>query len=367
MNQYSHILPATAAPLRPRGLALMLNWRRLRFTFLISIAWGLILSGGWDPGPLSVLVRTVTLGLSAMLMFGLFEQWPRRLPQWLARWVLQVFGVAVVIPIVTLIIYWLSTEPGAPPFHQVESRLEGFGMLAGTGVLLAPWVALGAIVRQKEALVQHQALAFELERSELGRQAVDARLRLLQAQVAPHFLFNTLANVQALVDSGSPRASVVLRSLTAYLRAAVPRLDEPNTSLGEELELVRAYLELMHTRMPDRLQFVLHVDDTALMLRCPQMTLLTLVENAVRHGIDPSEEGGRIDILVERRLDRCFVRVSDTGVGLRETGHSGGTGLSTLRERLALTFGDDANVRLSAQHPRGVSAELDFPARETEI
>ena len=83
--------------------------------------------------------------------------------------------------------------------------------------------------------------------------ALDARLNLLQAQVAPHFLFNTLANVQALVETGSPKAPDVLRSLVAYLRAAVPRLNEPVTTLGQELDLVRAYLELMRMRMPDRL------------------------------------------------------------------------------------------------------------------
>ena len=102
-------------------------------------------------------------------------------------------------------------------------------MITGAGVLLAPWVALGALVRQREALAREQALAFELERSELERQALDARLRLLQAQVQPHFLFNTLANVRALVNAGSPRAPAVLDSLIAYLRAAVPRLNEPAT------------------------------------------------------------------------------------------------------------------------------------------
>src|SRR5262249_12965211 len=158
-------------------------------------------------------------------------------------------------------------------------------------------------------------------------------------QVAPHFLFNTLANVQALVDAGSPQASVVLRSLIAYLRAAVPRLHEPATTLGHELQLVQAYLELTHMRMPDRLQFALHVDEGARELRCPPITLLTLVENAVRHGIDPSEEGGRIEVDVRRRGDRCLVRVSDTGVGLEEEGGGLGTGLSTLRERLQLVFG----------------------------
>ena len=349
---------------KPRGLALMLNWRRVRFTILFSMALALLFSFGWKSGLPSLLFRAVLLGLTVMLVFGLFEQWPKRLPRWVARWVLQVIGVGVVIPPTTAIIYALSTPPGAPHFYQVPARMEGFGLLCGVGLLVAPWVALAALVRQKDALARHQALTFELERSELERQASAARLRLLQAQVAPHFLFNTLANVQALVDAGSPRASDVLRSLVAYLRAAVPRLDEPATTLGDELELVRAYLELMHMRMPDRLQFAVHVDEAARTLRCPPMTLLTLVENAVRHGIDPSEEGGRIDILVQRRGDRCVMRVSDTGAGLRQAGGGLGTGLSTLRERLQLAFGGDAQVRVSAQHPRGVSAELDFPARE---
>jgi two-component sensor histidine kinase len=353
----------TALPSKPRGLALMLGWPRLRFTLGFSIALGLLLGIGWKSGMMSVLTRTVLLGLIAMLVFGLFEQWPKRLPRWLARWVLQVVGVALVIPPSTALIYWLSTDPGAPPFYHVEDRMTGFATLSMLGVLLAPWVALGALVRQKEALARHQALVFDLERSELERQALDARLRLLQAQVAPHFLFNTLANVQALVDAGSPQASDVLRSLIAYLRAAVPRLNEPATTFGQELELVRAYLELMHMRMPDRLQFVLHIDEAALALRCPPMTLLTLVENAVRHGIDPSEEGGRIDIHLQRHGDRCVVRVSDTGVGLKQAGNGLGTGLSTLRERLQLAFGGDAQLRVSAQHPRGACAEVDFPAR----
>ena len=102
------------------------------------------------------------------------------------------------------------------------------------------------------------------------------------------------------MDAGSPHASKVLASLIAYLRAAVPRMQEPATTLGQELELVRAYLELMRMRIPDRLEFTLRVDPAANALQCPPMTVLTLVENAVRHGIDPSEEGGRIEIDVRR-------------------------------------------------------------------
>ncbi|GLQ88264.1 sensor histidine kinase [Dyella flagellata] len=342
----------------------MLGWKRLLFTLGISGALGLLLAPSWLSSTPTLLLKTVGAGLAAMLTFGSFEQWPARMPRWLARWVLQVLGVAVAVPLATWLLYVYTTPAGAPSFWHDEDRLRGFFTLSFLGILLAPWAALGALVRQKEALARHQALAFDLERSELERQALDARLHLLQAQVAPHFLFNTLANVQVLVDEGSPQASAVLRNLIAYLRAAVPRLNESVTTLGEELELVKAYLELMHMRIPDRLQFALHVDDAARSLRCPPLTLLTLVENAVRHGIDPSEEGGRIDIHVQRRGDRCVVRVSDTGVGLQSSSKGLGTGLTTLRERLTLAFAGDARLSINAQHPHGVSAEVEFPARE---
>ena len=346
---------------KPHGLALMLGWRRVLLTLSVSLLLGLLNSVP-SQSPTSVVVsRALLVGLCAMLAFGLFEQWPARLPKRMPRWALQLLGVVVAVPLAAWLAYWLTT--GEPRFWQSQLRLTGFGMLTFTGVLVGPWIALGAMVRQREAFARSQALAFDFERSELERQAQDARMRLLQAQVQPHFLFNTLANVQALVDAGSPQAAKVLASLVAYLRAAVPRLHEPVSTLGHELQLVRAYLELMHLRMPDRLQFTWNVDAATLDLRCPPMTLLTLVENAVRHGIDPSEDGGRIEIEVQLRDGRCHVLVSDTGMGLQQAGNGPGTGLSTLRERLQLTFGGDAQLRLSSLEPRGVRAELDFPAK----
>lgn len=357
-------MQAGAIPDKPNGLARVFHWRRIRFVLITGSIFGLMVGSGWKSGFYSGYSRVLALAFVAMTVFGLFEHWPKRLPRWVARWVLQVVGVAFSMPIATWVIYVWSTPHGAPPFWTDISRMQGFATLTGMGMFFTPWFALGALVRQKDALARHQALEFHLARSELQRQALDARLNLLQAQVAPHFLFNTLANVKALVDSGSPRASAVLDSLIAYLRAAVPRLHQPATTVGQELQLVRAYLELMHMRMPDRLQFALHVDDAALNLRCAPMTLLTLVENAVRHGIDPSEEGGRIDIAVERHGERCLVRVSDTGVGVQASSQGLGTGLSSLRERLELIFGEDAQLRLSEQSPHGMVAEVEFPARE---
>jgi len=357
-------MSAVLLPSPRRGFALAFNWRRLLFVFLFSFAIGSLIGIHWMSGWWSAVERVLAIGFAAMLVFSLFEQWPRRLPRWLPRWMLQVVAVAVSMPIVTFVIYTASTEPGAPPFWEEELRMQGYALLTGLGVFLSPWVALGALVWQKEALAREQALALDLARSEADRAALDARLNLLQAQVAPHFLFNTLANIQALVEAGSPKAPEVLRNLVAYLRAAVPRLNEPVTTLGQEAELVRAYLELMRMRLPDRLAFALNVEEAARSLRCPPMTLLTLVENAVRHGIDPSEEGGSITVDVKVTEGRCWIRVADTGAGLQASGRGLGTGLAALRERLALVFGDQAKLAIRAREPRGVVAELEFPARE---
>lgn len=351
------------------GLSLLLGWQRILFTLATALLLSMLLSLIWQSGTLSLMVRVFAVALFALLVFGVFEQWPKRMPPWFARWVLQVLGVALAVPISLFVIWQWSTAVGAPPFWQDMERLGGFAILCIVGILVAPWVALAALLRQKEAFARHQALAFDLERSELERQALDARLHLLQAQVAPHFLFNTLANVQALVDTGSPQASGVLESLIAYLRAAVPRLDQSDTTLELELQLVRAYLDLMHMRMPDRLQFSLHIDPAVHNLLCPPMTLLTLVENAVKHGIDPSVEGGCIEISAQRSGVRCLLRVSDTGVGLQQSGQGTnglGTGLSTLRERLRLAFAGDAHLRLAAVQPHGVVVEIDFPAATPE-
>jgi sensor histidine kinase YesM len=160
-------------------------------------------------------------------------------------------------------------------------------------------------VREREAQARSRELQFALERSRLEKQAVDARLALLQAQIEPHFLFNTLANVQALVEAGSPRAAEVLKSLIAYLRAALPRLHDGPATLAQELALVRAYLELMQMRMPDRLQFSIDADASLQQRPFPPMALLTLVENAVRHGIDPLEDRAAASSVGARRAHRA--------------------------------------------------------------
>ncbi len=347
----------------------LFGWRRVRVVVLVSVAVGLIWLPIFEASWALLLFRLLFVGLCQLFIFGVVERWPQRMPSWLARWVLQVAAVALVVPLATICIYSATTFSNPMVWSLDEKKLLGFGLLNAAGLLVSPWIAMSALYRHISGQAQRLSLSLELERSEFARDALDSRLRLLQAQVEPHFLFNTLANVRELVDSGSPQASAVLNSLIAYLRAAVPTLNEATSTLGKELELVRAYLELMHMRMPDRLQFSIRMDDAAVQIQCPPMTLLTLVENAVRHGIDPSEEGGRIDVAVRLKDGRCLAQVSDTGIGLAQDAHAKhaskglGTGLSNLRERLQLIFADDAQLSLATRHPHGFSAELNFPAR----
>ncbi|HEU5296178.1 MAG TPA: histidine kinase [Burkholderiaceae bacterium] len=310
--------------------------------------------------PLPVLLgRTLFVALMLVLVFhgvGLLRQ--TLLPRWLA----QTVAVALTAPVATAIVYLVATSGDVQSFIGNPYRVSGFLWIAGCALGVGLLVALGALVRERDALARSQALQFEIERGRLERQALDARLAVLTAQIEPHFLFNTLANVQALVDSGSPRAAPVLKSLIAYLRAAMPRLQEGGLSvLRDELDLVRAYLDLMQLRMPDRLQVVIDVDADLLGCRFPPMLLLTLAENAVRHGIDPSEQGGRIEVggRIDAATRRVRLWVADTGLGLRSEPATG-TGLTNARERLRGVFGADAQLTLGPGQPRGTRAELSF-------
>jgi hypothetical protein len=352
--------PTLDAPTRP----VMPGGRAWALVLLLGLGVAAVLTPIFSITFQSLLARTWSIAVLLLLVFTLAGRIPAHwLPPWLPRWLAQVTAVAVSAPLAALLVYMVVVGGDLVALFQNHGLVSGLMFIGAAGLMVGPLIALGALYRERDAQARQEALRFALERSTLERQALDAQLGLLQAQIEPHFLFNTLANVQALVESGSPRAAPVLQSLIAYLRAAVPRLDRPAGTLGDELELVRAYLELMALRMPDRMSYTLDVPAGLLPQRFPPMAWTTLVENAIRHGIDPAEDGGRVE--VGARRDGNWVRawVADTGVGLAETAREG-TGLTNLRKRLQAFFGPQARLELSAVSPQGLRAELVFPADE---
>ncbi|NKI92779.1 histidine kinase [Rhizobacter sp. SG703] len=356
--------PTTAASPAPAARHLAHLWasltpRRIAINLVVATVAAIALNPIFETPFLSVWGRSIFVGLMLLVAFDIAGHWPSR---WLPRWVVQVAAVVVTAPVATLVAYLVMVQGDVTSFQRNEGLLWGFFSIATTGLAVGLTLALGALYRERDAQARSQALAFALERSTLEKQALDARLRLLHAQVEPHFLFNTLANVQQLVESGSERAGPVLKSLIAYLRAAVPSLAQGSSTLGHEIGLVRAYLDLMRMRMPDRLAFEVSMPPALAELPFPPMALLTLVENAVRHGIDPSETGGRIEVgaRADAQQARVEIWVRDTGAGLDEKAVPG-TGLANLRERLKATYGDAAQLQLADESPHGLRATLLLP------
>ena len=337
-----------------------LTWKRAALSALLALLVAALLNPIFSVSFGVLVGRMIFIAAVLLLAFGAAGAWhPRRMPPWLA----QVLVVVAAAPIATLLAYLPSVDGDLTKMLVHEGRLWGFIDITVTVLVIAPLLALGSLYRQRDAQARAAQLAFALERSTLEKEALDARLKLLQAQIEPHFLFNTLANVQALVESGSAQAAPVLTSLIAYLRAAMPRLQVGASTLANEIALVRAYLELMRMRMPDRLAFSIDVPDDIAAGEFLPMSVLTLVENAVRHGIDPGETGGRIDISARREPDDQSIRivVADTGAGMSESAVPG-TGLANLESRLRGRFGAAARLELHEARPHGLSAEIVFPS-----
>jgi hypothetical protein len=214
--------------------------------------------------------------------------------------------------------------------------------------------------REREA--SRRLAETRLARIEFERQETEAQLRALQAQIEPHFLFNTLAHVQRFQQVDATQGRAMLASLIDYMRAALPQMREPESTLRRELALVRAYAGVQQIRMGERLRFEVDVPDDLLDLRVPPMIVLTLAENAVKHGLSPRREGGLLRIAARRDGSDVLVEVVDDGVGLR-LGSGSGTGLANTRARLAARYGRAAALAIgnNADGP-GVRAELRIPA-----
>jgi len=210
---------------------------------------------------------------------------------------------------------------------------------------------------------QRAVIAESRERSEsYARQLAEARLMVMRAQVEPHFLFNTLAHVQALQEIDPPQAGHMLERLISYLRAAMPTMRETTSTLGREVEVVTAYLDLLKIRMGDRLNYTINVPPELNGISLPPTMIATLVENAIKHGLEPKREGGTIAIQVRQVGEQIEVLVADNGLGLggADTGGTG-IGLANTRERLKMLYGDTGELVVEPNAPTGVRALLRVP------
>lgn len=206
------------------------------------------------------------------------------------------------------------------------------------------------------AVSEQQAQAAERE-----RQMVQSQLQLLQSQIEPHFLFNTLANIQALIDAEPEQAKHMVAALTHMLRANLQRTRSTETTLREEFELVRHYLDIQAIRMGARLTFALTLPDALQTLKVPPLLLQPLVENALLHGIEPNVEPGHIAVQAIQEGEGVILRVVDNGVGLTAT-DSTGIGLTNIRERLASLYGAQATLTVRpVEQGHGVQAEIRIP------
>ncbi len=211
------------------------------------------------------------------------------------------------------------------------------------------------------------AQATEVAESEsLKRQVIEARMAAMQAQVEPHFLFNTLASIDHLIETDPPRASTMQKNLIALLRASMPTMREANAQstrdLGKELAVIRPYLEILKVRMEERLQTELRVSDGLMSAEFPPMMLQSLVENAIKHGLEPKAEGGQLTVSAEIVHGKLAVTVADTGLGFGKADTAGtGIGLSNIRERLALLYGGKASLNITETAGGGTTATITVP------
>jgi len=329
---------------------LSLTWRQGASSAALAAitAAGAMYRGSWELLVLfgaMLLVAAVMLAGARLMLAAL----PRS-AGWAWCWAMQPFLLAAGAAAATQAYRWTMLRYGL--FALSPGQLFGAALLFGGLVLSLP---LG--------IAQRQARALEL--SELQRAALSSELKTLQAQVEPHFLYNTLANTRYLARHDPDRAVQMLDHLIAYLRTALPDLRTPDSTLGRECELAGHYLALMAIRFGDRL--ATHIDYPADLheARMPPLMLMSLVENAVKHGLEPKPGQVCISLCASRREHSLAITVRDNGAGLQEqpggTVLGSGVGLRNARERLQALYGGRAAFELRRAADGATEAELLIP------
>jgi signal transduction histidine kinase len=261
-----------------------------------------------------------------------------------------------------------QVKTGKTPVIQVETnntnateRFEPFKALAAF-LIMSSWILKligGSRLREQAATTRATIATESAEAQSLQRQIAEAKLLRMQAQVEPHFLFNTLAALERLIEVNPTRALAMSQALSQWLRALLPQMKEGQSTLGHEANLVQSYLQLMQMRMGERLAFFIDIPETLRGERLPSMLLQPLVENSIKHGLESKKLGGEVRIKARKQGDWLELVVEDTGVGFA-TNPNTGNGLTNLRERLELIYNGRAMVSIT---PRGA---MNFSTDATE-
>ena len=235
-------------------------------------------------------------------------------------------------------------------------------------ILFAYLVAAKVVVRKvAESDAKMRTAVDHAEHEAMERQLAQARLQVLQAQVEPHFLFNTLATVDYLIETDPPRASQMQKALITYLRGALPQMRQESSTLGRELSLIRSYLELIKMRIEDRLEVEVAVPAELESAEFPPMMLQSIVENAIKHGIEPKPDGGKVRVRAWVQNDQLWVEIEDTGIGfvdgdLLDAPTKGtGLGLNNIRERLLMLYGGKGRLQLLGDDSKGTRVRIAVP------
>lgn len=327
--------------------------------WLAAAAMWLALSGllWWADMPPLVAVLVAAAGVAVLLM-SLLAAWlkPQKFaPKVMLRLVLVSLLLGYLGSVIGLLIGRIARRgwPDAQGWWEMFAALHQKGLPLVIGVVLLMLLAMAAVAAVRHWQSERELAALKLQQAQdaAARQAAESRLHLLQAQIEPHFIFNTLAAVQHWVDTADPRAGPLLRSLTTFLRASTELLGRDELTLADELPVAREYLAIMKARVGDRLRFECDLDDAALAQPLPPGILLTLVENAVEHGVCCSLHGSWVAVQARHDADGGFVLAVRNGGEPLPADWRDGLGLSNTRQRLAHRFGDRARLSLAADGP----------------
>ncbi len=345
------------------------NWRALAAVALVTML--LSLSALFSPAlmdffspteaALAWLKYLAELAVIAAALFAAFTMLDNSLPRTMPYRLAVVCAVLLTLSAVLAVLlhaYYAHGFQYLPPALRVLADSLRWG-------LPAVFLALIAQVHRRALQAYSEAYTAELANAQLEQADSEQQLALLQAQVEPHFLFNVLGNVRRLYRTQPRAGAEAVDRLIHYLHTALPQFRSRRTLLGDEIALVRAYLDLFQLRMGAQLRFSIEAPDALQDAEFPPTLLLTLVENAIKHGLEPFG-GGHIEVRARCRSGMLEVTVLDDGAGFGATASSGsGVGLANIRRQLAARYQNQGRLILEEGEPRGACATLVIPLRST--